>query len=126
MRISAVPGDKFTFSFKHSILEMKKIMEKEVIPVNQGMEMKITMNQVQVFEFGFDFDNKIETKVCLNTIHLCPHFEIKLCLHPIQSCPKCFLNDKSTVSIDLIDSNVFWDNVSDLQYGSTCSNPYIF
>ena len=48
---------------------MKKIMEKEVITDIQRMKMKISFVQIQVFESGFDFETKIETKLCLDTIH---------------------------------------------------------
>ena len=45
----------FTFedAVMHSILEMKKIIEKEVIAVHQQMEIKITIYQLQVFKFEF-------------------------------------------------------------------------
>ena len=79
---------KMTINPAEVIMEIKKIMEKEVIPIYQRIEMNIIINPVRVFEFGFDFDNMIETKLCLNMIHLCPHFETKLCLLLIQSCKK--------------------------------------
>ena len=35
----------------------------------QRMKMKLSFIQIQVFDSGFDFDTKIETKLCLDTIH---------------------------------------------------------
>ena len=64
MRISTVPGDKLTFS---------------VIPVHQKIEMTMKINPVRVFEFRFDFNTvMIKTKLCLNLIQSCQHFESKL------------------------------------------------
>ena len=101
------------FTFEDEV--MKNIMEKQVIPDHQRMKMKISFFQVQLFEFdfkddglhnimnmkisfvqvqvfesGFDFETKIETKLCFDKIYLYPHFKTKICLHLIWSCPKCF------------------------------------
>ena len=112
MIISTIPADKLTFAVKQSILEVKKIPEKEIIPVHQRMEMKITIYPIKVFEFGFVFYTfMFETKICLDLIQSCPNFEMKLCLNSFQSCSDCFLNKKSTVSIDLIDLKFILGNI---------------
>ena len=54
------------------------------------MKMNISIDQVQVFESLFNFDAKIETKLCIDTIHLYPHDETKVCICLIQSFPKFF------------------------------------
>ena len=54
MKIITVPGDKLTLAVKQGILEMK-IIEKEIIQVHQKIELKMIINPVQFFEFGFDY-----------------------------------------------------------------------
>ena len=67
------------------------------------MKMKKKIELIQIFESAFDFERKIETKLCLDTIHLYPHYETKVYLCLIQSCQKCFLQNRYTVWINLID-----------------------
>ena len=65
--LSGIPILYLCFDFIDEV--MNKIIKKEVFPDIQRMKMNLSLVQIQVFDSGFDFDTKIETRLCLDTIH---------------------------------------------------------